>query len=289
MNKTWPLLAERLSLEHHGGPVDVYASDLMLQYGASRPALPRQVTWHLLSPDSGPSAGKLPTRVVIGVDKEHRQDTAVILAALGSLKSQRLPDLGWEIVESHQLTEQQLNADWLILLSEAGLNEDQAALINNKNTILSDGSGNLQQGNSRLVRTPFYPFSSFSVTGLTSGLSTGQTLVSSTDGQAVIQVSQSGPARLLQFNSRFSPAWSSIAQQAEFPELLLQLMLGSDVDQLTFTDVRVNPDRLQTSDSRQALDIPLPRRPLQNLLAMLLALLWITERWLSERKRIAVA
>lgn len=288
MHKTWPLLAERLSLEHHDGPVDVYASDLMLEYGTGRPALPKQIEWHLLSPETGPTGGNLPASVVIAVDDEHRQDAGVILAALDSLKSQRIPGLSWEIVEAHQLSIEQLNADWLILLSEAGLSEDQSVLINNKNTILADGSGKPQRDNNRHVRTPFYPFSSFSVTSLTAGPPSAQPLLRSTDGQTVLQVSQFGPARLLQFNSRFDPAWSSISQQAEFPELLLQLMSGQHPGQLIFPDARVNPDRLNTANVQQAIDIPLPRRSLQSLLAMLLALLWITERWLSERKNRAV-
>jgi len=288
ISRTWPLLAERLSLEHHDGPVDVYATDLMLEYGASRPDLPRQVSWHLLSPKTGISVGNLPASVIIGIDTEHRQDAGVIVAALNSLKAQRIPGLSWEMVAAGQLSAQQLNADWLILLSEAGLNEAQLALISTTGTILTDGSGKPQQDNSRLVRTPFYPFSSFRVTGLTAAPPSGQTLLSTADGRPVIQVSQYGPARLLQFNSRFNPAWSSIAQQAEFPELLLQLMLGRHADQLTFIDVRVNPDRLHTNGTQTAIDVPLPRRSLQSLLATLLALLWMTERWLSERKKRAV-
>ena len=289
MNKTWPLLAERLSLEHHGGPVEVYASDLMLEYGTGRPALPKQVEWHLLSPEAGPPGGNLSASVVIAVDDEHRQDAGVILAALDSLKSQRVPGLSWEIVEAHQLSIEQLNADWLILLSEAGLSEDQTVLVNHKSTILADGSGIPQRENNHLVRTPFYPFSSFSVTSLTAGPPSGQTLLKSADGQAVLQVSQIGPARLLQFNSRFNPAWSSISQQPEFPELLLQLMSDPRSEQLIFSDARVNPDRLTTGNVQQVIDTPLPRRSLQSLLAMLLSLLWITERWLSERKNRAVA
>lgn len=282
--ETWPLLAERLSLEHHGGPVDVYSTDLMLQFGARRPVLPREVNWHLLSPESGPSPGNLPTSVVIGVDSAHRQDAGVIIAALNSLKAHRIPGLGWELADIGQLSTQQLNADWLILLSEDGLDENQWAQINTAGTVLMDGNDELSHDDSHPVRLPFYPFSRFSINGGGVEPMPGQTLSGTADGQPVFQARQYGPRRLLQFSSRFNPAWSSITQQAEFPELLLQLMLGSQGDQLSFSDVRVNPDRLHTDSSQQTLGLPLPRRSVQSLLASLLALLWIMERWISERK-----
>ena len=284
-NETWPMLAERLSLEHHGGRVDVYSTDLMLQFGARRPALPRQVNWHLSSPESGPSFDNLPSSVVIGVDALHRQDASVIIAALTSLKAHRIPGLTWELAAIRQLSAQQLNADWLILLSENGLSESQLAQINTAGTVLMDGNGEPQHDDSHAVKLPFYPFSHFGIRAFAVEPIHGQTVTGSAGGQPVFKTWQSGPRRYLQFNSRFDPAWSTISQQAEFPELLLQLMLGSQRDQLSFSDTRVNPDRLYIEGGHQMTDLPLPRRSMQSLLAALLALLWIIERWISERKK----
>ena len=52
-----------------------------------------------------------------------------------------------------------------------------------------------------------------------------------------------------------------------------------------FGDARIKLAQLQSENAKQLADIPLPRHALQSLLAMLLALLWVTERWLSERKQ----
>ena len=117
------------------------------------------------------------------------------------------------------------------------------------------------------------------------GLDNAQDIVTTADGTAVLQVQHSGSKRILRFNSRFNPQWSSVTQQAEFPELLLHLMLSEKQQDLAFNDARVRLAQLQQGNAEQATDIPLPRRSLQSLLMFLLVLLWVAERWLSERKQ----
>lgn len=281
----WPLLAERLSLEYHGGAVDVYATDLLQQFGTSRPALPRAVNWNLTHPLQVPEIRNLPNRVAIAYDMERQQDAELFRAALTSLKAQRIPGLTWEMTDSRHITPQQLNSDWLIYLSEDQLTPAQQALISTPTTLLMDAVGEPVPGSIEYVSLPFYPFSSFRLNGLASSTDDAQTLIATSDGTAVLQEYQAGPARILHFNSRFNPQWSSIAQQPEFPELLLHLMLSKQALTRTFSDAAITIDQLNAGTPGQAPDIPLPRRSLQSLLAILLVLLWVTERWLSERKQ----
>ena len=65
-------------------------------------------------------------------------------------------------------------------------------------------------------------------------------LLTSSDGSPLLQESQFGQTRLMQFNSRFNPAWNSLTLQPEFPELLLQLLSGNTRETLRFSDARIN-------------------------------------------------
>lgn len=280
----WPLLAERLSLEHHDGAVDVYVTDLLPQFGTSRPALPAAINWHVAQPVKAPEIRNLPNSVVIAYDMERGQDAKIFKAALASLKAVRIPGLTWEMTDTRLITPQQLNSDWLIYLSENPLTADQQDLINTPTTVLMDTAGELEPGSPEYVTLPFYPFSTFRLHGLARGLNDAETIIPTADGTPVLQEYQAGPSRILQFNSRFNPQWSSITLQAEYPELLLHLMLSKQQQTAVFNDARVNIAQLQSGNSDQGPEIPLPRRSLQSLLAILLVLLWVTERWLSERK-----
>jgi len=100
----------------------------------------------------------------------------------------------------------------------------------------------------------------------------------------VLEETWAGQVRLLQFNSRFDPGWSTIAEQPEFPELLLQLMLDPGRDIRRFGDARIDPNDLPASAPATDAEIPLPHRSLQRWLAVLMVILWIFERWLSERR-----
>lgn len=283
IQNVWPLLSDRLSLEHHGGAVDAYAVDLLMQFGSRRPALPATVNWNLAHPGSAPESLQLPGSAVVAFDMERKQDAELFRAALGSLKAHRIPDLTWEMVDTREITPQQLNPDWLIYLSANALSTEQQALINTPTTVLIDVVGAPPKRDLQYVTLPFYPFSTFRMTGPGQSLDNAQDMVTTADGTAVLQEQHFGNTRLLHFNSRFNPQWSSITQQAEFPELLLHLMLSEKQQDMTFDDARIGLAQLQQGNAEQIADIPLPRRSLQSLLMFLLVLLWVTERWLSER------
>jgi len=281
----WPLLADRLSLEHHGGAVDAYAVDLLMQFGNSRPALPSAVNWNLAHPKTGPESNHLPGGAVVAYDMERKQDAEIIRAALTSLKAHRIPDLTWEMVDTREITPQQLNPDWLIYLSANALTAEQQALINTPTTVLMDAVGEPPNDGLQYVTLPFYPFSTVKVTGTGQSPDNAQDIVTAADGTAVLQEQYFGSTRILRFNSRFNPKWSSVTQQAEFPELLLHLMLSEEQQDLAFNNARIKLAQLQQENTEQVADIPLPRHSLQSLLMFLLVLLWVTERWVSERKQ----
>ena len=286
----WPLLAERLSLERHTGPVDVYASDHMLQFGISRPALPRPVNWVLNHSQQTPEFNSWPDKVVIAHAPERSQDAALFSAALTTLKNHRLEGLNWEVTQSALIDVTHLDADWLILLS---LNTPWHGTIKSSLTVLADAGTRPKQTTPlqttrQTMSLPFYPYTTFSLEQFSKNpantANTGQTLMASREGWPLLQHTSEGSLRWLQFNSRFDPAWSNLGQQVEFPSLLLQLMLTHEQQTLRHGEARINTARLSLIGDATVTDVPLPRRPLQRLLAVLLVFLWIIERWLSERK-----
>lgn len=288
----WALLSERLSIEQHRGTVMVYATDYMLQFGTRKPSLPRDVDWRLSHPRQTPRANNKTTRVLIAHDADRAADAALISGVLEILKEHRLPELLWETRSSAQLGESPVKADWLIHLGAERLSGEQIEIINYPAVILADANGFNTEATSGFISLPFFPFTTFRLDRFNrhaaddAGQDTtdyGKVLLTSPDGSSLLRESHHGGTRLLQFNSRFNLNWSSLTQQAEFPELLLQLLSGSSKDALRFTDARIDATNLPVKRDPAEFNIPLPRRSLQGLLAMLLVLLWVSERWLSER------
>jgi len=283
IENSWPLLAERLSLEIHGGSVDVYATDFLAEFDGKRPGLPRNVDWHITHPESGPAPGNQSITAVIAFDHERSSEAETFRAVLASLKIHRLPGLTWEMVDADGIAAQQLNADWLIHLSDDDLNTDQLNQIRSETTVLTDAANGLQSIGLQYITLPFYPYSTFRLEGLQQNSDHAGTILTAANGWPALQEYRIGEVRILKFNSRFKQKWSSIAQQAEFPELFLYLMLGRNQQILAFADARINPALLKRNDNPRSAT-PLPRRSIQSFLAILLILLWVAERWLSERK-----
>ena len=200
----------------------------------------------------------------------------------------RLPGLTWSTTGSNTFNEVHPDTDWLIFLTENQADPGKLALINSTTTVLTFAGAGAVETAQQTIKLPFYPFSTFRLNRYTKMdadvESAWETLLLTADGSPLLQESRSGPLRLLQFNSRFNPHWSSIQQQAEFPELFLQLMLNEQQQLSRFADARTKPAQLKSKLPKTGIGGPLPSRPLQGLLALLLVLLWITERWLSERK-----
>ncbi len=284
ISNIWPLLAERLSLEHHQRDVEVYALDNLAQFGASRPSLPRQITWHLSHLEVTTANSTTPITAIVAYAPTHRADAEILNAALSSLQAHRLQGLRWELIEIEALATAQRNVDWLILLSDSLVDTRYPGTAPSPKVVLTDAYGETGGAALQQMRLPFYPFSEFSVSRTGNLIDSQRILSSLPDNQPLLQQSRNGSTREIHFNSRFNPDWSSIALQPEFPELLLQLLLGDEQQQLSFASASVLPSQLQAVSSPDAIATPVPLRSLQSLLAALMVLIWLAERWLSERK-----
>lgn len=289
----WPMLSERLSLEHHTGPVTVYATDYVLQFGDARPNLPRALEWRLSHAKQAPVAELKPIEVLIAHQQDRDADASLVIAALTALKEHRLPGLRWQTLDSDRLGETPFESDWLIYLADDIPGPAILAGIKRPAVILAATGSGLAENTFEYVQLPFYPYSSFrlnrfssagSGNTITDGFIDGPLLLKTDKDIPLLQEWYYGPVRLLHYSSRLESDWSTLALQPEFPELLLQLMLNPGHESLRYADARIDPANLHMMPSQDAPQIPLPRRSLQTLLAILLVFLWMTERWLSERK-----
>ena len=284
--KIWSLLSERLSLEKHNGKVTVYATDNLLQFGSHKPALPRGVDWRISHPPQAPVADHGSIRAMIVFEPERAADALLLGSVFSTLKEHRLPGLLWESVTADRFTEIPGNIDWLIRLGNEALDPATITETQLPTVILTDASGAGSEKLSQFISLSFYPFTTFRLERFTRHAADeyGRVLLRTQDGSPLLRESHFGHTRWVQFNSRFNPQWNSLLQQAEFPELLLQLMSDPGWETQRFSDARISPVNLQTRRDITTMDIPLPHRSLQGLLAILLVILWTGERWLSERK-----
>lgn len=284
-NNTWALLSERLSLEHHQGEVAVYATDRMLQFGFHKPALPRQVNWQIISPEKPTVFDNKPVRARVVFDPDRAADAKRIHTVLSALKRHRLPNLAWERVDASQAGDIRDDIDWLILLEERVFEPALIETFGSPRVIFTDSAGSTFERDEQFIELPFYPFTRFRLENYARPSLKGneRVLLTTASGSPLLQESYYGATRVLQFNSRINLQWNSLAQQAEFPELFLQLMSDSKQDRRRYADARFSDPDLQDFDDKAMTDMPLPRRSLQGLLAALLAFLWVIERWLSER------
>jgi len=281
----WSLLSERLSLERHTAEVTVYATDHMLQFGSVRPALPRAVTWRLRHPPRVTEPGYRSIRAIISFSPERASDASLLGDVLSSLQKHRLPELRWESVELSRVDEIPSDIDWFIRLGDAVTDPSDIAMSTGPRVMLTDAADGASEEASQSASFPFYPFTTFRLDrlGRQADDLQGTALLKTEDGSPLVWETRIGQLRWIQFNSRFNRQWNSLLQQAAFPELFLQLMLEPQQETRRYSDARISAANLETFQPEYAVEIPMPRRSLQGILAMLLVLAWVTERWLSER------
>ncbi|MGB5291890.1 MAG: BatA domain-containing protein [Lysobacterales bacterium] len=285
-SNTWALLSERLSLERHLGGVTVYTTDYMLQFGFHKPDLPRQVDWRIASPQMPPVFESSPIRALIVFDPDRAADAKRLDAVLAVLKQHRLPKLTWESVDASQTGDTRDDPDWLILLGDKVFEPAMIETFGSPQVVFTDSSGSVPEHQSQYINLPFYPFTRFRLEHYTRPSVRGneKVLLTTASASPLLQESYYENTRVIQFNSRITPRWNSLAEQPGFPELFLQLMSDKEQAARRYADARLSDLKLLNQHDDAMTDLPLPHRSLQGMLAALLAFLWIIERWLSERK-----
>lgn len=282
----WSLLAERLSHISHLAEVDVYTAGLALEFGHRVPALPRSVNWHSRE---GPISQHAPMpRALIIHDADRAADAASLQAALSVLRTHRLPGLRWDVLETGEITEIPPATDWLFTLSArpddyARRDQEPSASDYRFLTWFSDAPAG--EDRQSVVTAGNFPFAQFELYRASADALPGTPLWLDDTRRPVLSERITADVRRIHFSSRFHPSWSSLPRQSGFPETLLTVMLDSQQQELAFAATRVEPELMNRAGRLVDADTPLPNRPLQMLLALILVGLWVSERWLSERRR----
>ncbi len=297
----WPLLLEKLESENHAGPVEVHATDFAGQFGRHRPALPRPVNWKLSHPATPSMTNSQPYHAVVVYQSDRIAELKRLENVFTVIKEYRLPALTWESVASDSFSFPCADCDWLIRMVNETSDEEwrdewpaewpgpgQTPLV-----VLTIAGQASNERDFEYIDVPFYPWSRFGLQQISEpadGLTQHehgnewQVLVKTGQHEPLLQQQRIGNTRLIQFNSRLDPAWNSLVQQAEFPELFLQLLLDEDREMERFAEARISVDALQGHHAPPPFETRAEKQALHRWLALSLVLLWILERWLSERR-----
>jgi hypothetical protein len=100
---------------------------------------------------------------------------------------------------------------------------------------------------------------------------TGETLMAAEDGTPLVRISRSNGQTRLVWSSRFNPEYATVVGDPMFPDLVKRLLVELAPQALVPQDLAV-ADRAVMGSQRLF------------WMCLLIALLWLLERWFSERE-----
>lgn len=278
----WSLLAERLASVRHTGDVHVFARGVAGQFPREAPAPGATLTWHL---DPSPVDPVPPARVQVQVVHApgRERDAAEVVAALEALSDQRRVPL----------TIGRSTTDQPVPRPDSGRERRALIWLGDEpapETLLEEWGPGVWLEDRRPVadappaeaRLPRFPQLEFPtrVGGSGGTVREEETVLWSTArGRPLLRETRLGAVRRLVFEDRLGA--DGLTAQAAFPEILLRLLLGERAWNAGLAHAPVDPTAAM-GRTRPAQDGP--GRPLAPWLALAIALLFVLERWLSERR-----
>jgi hypothetical protein len=278
----WSLLAERLAGVQHTGEIHVFALGRAGQFPDTAPPFGNPVQWHLASDPVDPVAA--PTLAIQLLHAPGRErDAAQLAIALDALVEHR--DVKLTLARgtteappsASEAEDQQRVMIWL---------GDQPAP---RSAIETWGAGawledrrpsaGSPQGEARLPRYPQIEFPARPDPELDAVPGEETVLWWTRDGRPLLRETMLGDTRHLVFEDRLGA--EGLMAQAAFPEALLRLLLGEDRWRDGLAHAPADPTGALSLDRGPQAG---PSRPLGPGLALAIALLFMLERWLSERR-----
>jgi hypothetical protein len=277
----WSLLAERLAAVQHAGEVHVFAQGRAGQFPDAAPAFGDQVQWHL-DPESDHPTTAPALSIQLLHAPEREGDAAELLIALEALATHRNVVLALERGSTDAPPPPLESEDphrvmiWL---------DNRPAP---RSAVEKWGAGTWLEdrappdaalpGEARLPRFPQLEFTARPAAG-SDPLPEDETVLWWTrDGRPLLRMTVRGVTRHLVFEDRLGGA--GLTAEAAFPEALLRLLLGEDEWRHGLAHAPADPGG--ALGQGRAADAG-PNRPLGPWLALAIALLFMVERWLSER------
>ena len=278
----WTQLAERLASTRHAGEVDVFALGADGQFPDQPPALGDAVQWHLEPGPADPAPVAVLTILLVHAPGREA-DATELRVALEALAAHREVPLMIERGTTEQPPRLPERDDHRRIMIWLGDQPAPRSLIDawGAGTWLEDRRPSLDSlfNESRLPRFPQLEFSARPDVERNALPDDVTILWWTRDGRPLLRQTERGQTRHLVFEDRFGQG--GLTAQAAFPEALLRLMLGEAEWQASLAHAPADPTEVF---SRQRADDDGPSRPLGPWLALAIALTFMLERWLSERR-----
>jgi hypothetical protein len=290
----WSLLAERLATVQHTGEVHVFALGAAGQFPDAPPAFGSTLTWHIDRaagyPATGtatPAGGRFAQLAIQLLHAPGREaDAARIQLALEALATHRNLALSLDRGPTSRpprppsaTTEAEQRI--MIWLGDAPAPQDLVRAWGD-GVWLEDRPANPATVRSE-ARLPHFPqlHAMTRRAGPADGIAETEAVPWwNADGQPLLLETRLGQTRRLVYQGRLDD--DGLVANAAFPEALFRLLLGEAAWGAGFDRAPADPTAVLTRENTASTG---PARPLAPWLALAIALLFVLERWLSERPR----
>ena len=270
----------------------VFAPDWLRYFRGERPTLRASVEWHIrpVGP-SGPVALPPPAARLVAIlaDPSRQDDARYVAAALGA--AQAATGIS-AVVSSYPATtgaaaDAVAAADWIVWLSDRAAPEPILQAVRRGAVLVDDAGGATPRPLHARVVTGPQPTDAWLIRRApVAAAERGAPVWADGTGNPLLLLTREGRGLHYRFQSRFVPAWSDLVLRPAFP-LAMARLWARDADATAEAEPRIALSQLLPAvDSGPQTAPPGPHRPLFVPVWLLAVLLFLTERWWSQRPRL---
>lgn len=297
----WSLLREIDAALPANAPLWVFAPDRLALIHGERPVLKRTVQLRLVENDGNPADDRFefPAQVdsitiTILYDHQRQEEARYVQTGLEAVAEfGRMP----VVITAHLLSDDSepiRYGDWIFRLSAQPIPQDLLRQIEQGVCLLSDAATlEYERVESVILMDGQSPGAPPRLERRVAAKKFGAALWSDGFGEPLLECASLGKGRHYLFHSRFNPAWNELVLDAKFPEWLFSLLTQRDGavadgnSMNRFSDLRRISSTQAQPKSQTAGTAPTALPASTSLhfpLWMFVVILFVCERWWSERK-----
>ncbi|GHF19173.1 hypothetical protein GCM10017044_12160 [Kordiimonas sediminis] len=275
----WAHIHQTLTEREHSGTIHIYASATAGEIGSSWPEFAQPVTWHFSNTSASAMDSEQSYNILLVSNPEQLSILNNLQTAFDRLNQHRAIDYTVTVTAPNALQNQTGTLfDWLIWLPETSELPDLSGfgIPPKKALFFARGS----RPTDETVTLPDYPFSRFHISEI-GDIQSGHAAWITGSGTPALVTFVSNGAMWHQAGFNLGAGSSDLLAKPEFPIILLSLLqetegkLDRALTDPVYRDTAASPDGAGYSH---------PLSDLSAWLVLLIALLWVGERILSERQ-----
>ena len=278
-------LLARLSTVRHDGPVHVFASNLAREMSDLSALSRHDVTWHLASVANMQELAPPVLRLALFQEKGFESQGLVLTEALKRIEDHRSINIELDLIGA-DATGIEPKTDWLFWLAD-GAPENATSLLSPDAKILrfsGDSAGNARPETIMLGEYPFTAFDAAPDSGI--AMETSVPLWRTETGVPLLSRAALMGRQEYVFHFSLTDGPRGLASQPDFPVVLLSLLTDGAHSLTRHPAATINPPTApEQANGSNSASLLRNLKPLQTWLAALAFLLWLLERYLSERAR----